>query len=92
MSNFMATHFRKPILFFCFIFLQNILIFGQEFNSIAEANKKPEEVKILDLSDNKLIELSSQIANYQNLEEIDLGSNPNLNLENAFNVLKSNKK
>ena len=47
----MTIRLQKSILFFCFIFFQNILIFGQEFNSIIEADKKPEEVKILDLSE-----------------------------------------
>ena len=84
----MTIRLQKSILFFCFIFFQNILIFGQEFNSIIEADKKPEEVKILDLSENKIIELPPQVANFKNLEEIDLGANPDLNLENAFNILK----
>jgi Leucine-rich repeat (LRR) protein len=68
---------------------------GQEkevvFNSIEKALLKPTEVKSLDLSDTKLKELSIDILKLTNLDKIDLGSNPDINLIQAFEVLKNIK-
>lgn len=77
------------IIIFCLV---NITIFGQEFNSIREADKNPKIVLKLDLSEQDLIMLPSQISTYNNLEEIDLSANPNLDLRQAINILTTNKK
>lgn len=86
----MTSKFQKIKIILFILFFKNIIVLGQRFNSIIEADKQPEKVIILDLSDKKLSELPIQIENYKNLEEIDLHDNPNLNLEKAFNILSSN--
>lgn len=72
--------------------LLNITIFGQEFNSINEADKNPKIVIKLDLSEKDLKTLPSQFSTYVNLEEIDLSANPNLDFRHAINILTTNKK
>ena len=58
------------------------------FNSIKEALVNPTTVKSLDLSDQKLTQLPNDIIKLINLEKIDIGSNPDLDLVQAFNILK----
>jgi Leucine-rich repeat (LRR) protein len=79
---------------FLFIFLiLSLKSFGQEdtevvFNSIKEALVNPTIVKSLDLSDQKLTQLPADILKLTNLEKIDIGSNPDLDLVQTFDVLK----
>ena len=69
--------------------------FGQDnevvFNSIEDALLRPTEVKSLDLYDTNLKELPTDILKLTNREEIDLGSNPDINLIQAFELLKKIK-
>lgn len=79
-------------LLFIFLIL-SLKSFGQEdtevvFNSIKEALVNPIIVKSLDLSDQKLTQLPSDITKLINLEKVDIGSNPNLDLVQAFDILK----
>lgn len=79
-------------LLFIFLIL-SLKSFGQEdaevvFNSIKEALVNPTIVKSLDLSEQKLRRLPADIVKLTNLEKIDIGSNPDLDLEQVFNVLK----
>jgi leucine-rich repeat protein SHOC2 len=67
--------------------------FGQKdtevvFNSVKEALVNPTIVKSLDLSDQKLKQLPADIIKLTNLEKIDIGSNPDLDLVQTFGVLK----
>lgn len=67
--------------------------FGQEgtevvFNSINEALISPTVVKSLDLSDQQLKQLPTEIIRLTTLEKIDIGSNPDLDLVQTFDVLK----
>jgi leucine-rich repeat protein SHOC2 len=73
--------------------LLSIKSFGQdakavEFDSIQDAFASPTKVKSLDLSNQSLTKLPVEIVKLTNLEEIDLGSNPNLDLAQAFDILK----
>jgi len=79
-------------LLFIFLIL-SLKSFGQEdtevvFNSIKEALVNPTIVKSLNLSDQKLSSLPADIIKLTNLEKIDMGENPDLDLVQAFNVLK----
>lgn len=79
-------------LLFIFLIL-SLKSFGQEdtevvFNSIKEALVNPTIVKSLDLSDQKLKQLPADILKLSNLEKIDIGSNPDLDLVQTFDILK----
>lgn len=81
----------KRLLFICLIL--SLKSFAQKdteivFNSIKEALVNPTIVKSLDLSDQKLTQLPNDITKLTNLEKIDIGSNPNLDLVQAFDILK----
>ncbi|WP_336518153.1 hypothetical protein [Pollutibacter soli] len=79
---------------FLFIFLiLSLKSFGQEdkevvFNSIKEALVNPLTVKSLDISDQKLSQLPNDVIKLTKLEKIDIGSNPDLDLVQAFDILK----
>lgn len=79
-------------LLFIFLIL-SLKSFGQEdtevvFNSIKEALVNPTIVKSLDLSDQQLKQLPTDILKLSNLEKIDIGSNPDLDLVQTFDILK----
>lgn len=81
----------KRLLFIFLIF--SLKSFAQKdteivFDSIKEALVNPTIVKSLDLSDQNLTELPNDINKLTNLEKIDIGSNPNLDLVQAFDILK----
>lgn len=77
------------------LFFLTIKSFGQDkdvvFHSIEDALLKPTEVKSLDLSDTKLNDLPADILKLTNLDKIDLGSNPDINLIQTFELLKKIK-
>ncbi len=81
----------KRLLFIFLIF--SLKSFGQKdtevlFNSIKEALVNPTIVKSLDLSDQQLKQLPTDIVKLTTLEKIDIGSNPDLDLVQTFEVLK----
>ena len=70
--------------------------FGQtntevDFTSMEEALVNPLIVKSLDLSDKHITQLSNEIIRLTNLEKINIGSNPGLDLSQAFDLLKQIK-
>ena len=77
----------------CVLLILSLKSFGQEdteavFSSIKEALVNPTTVKSLDLSNQKLTHLPADIIKLTNLEKIDIGSNPDLDLVQTFDVLK----
>lgn len=81
----------KRLLFIFLIF--SLKSFGQKdtevvFNSIKDALVNPTIVKSLDLSDQQLKQLPTDIVKLTTLEKIDIGSNPDLDLVQTFEVLK----
>ncbi|MCB0740636.1 MAG: hypothetical protein KDB92_06225 [Chitinophagaceae bacterium] len=81
----------KRLLFIFLIF--SLKSFGQKdtevvFNSIKEALVNPTIVKSLDLSDQQLKLLPTDIIKLTALEKIDIGSNPSLDLVQTFEVLR----
>ena len=81
----------KRLLFILLIL--SLKSFGQQetevvFNSIKEALVNPTIVKSLDLSDQKLSQISADIIKLTNLEKIDISSNPDLDLVQTFDILK----
>lgn len=81
----------KQLLIIFLIF--SLKSFGQKdtevvFNTIKEALVNPTIVKSLDLSDQQLKQLPTDITKLTTLEKIDIGSNPDLDLVQTFEVLK----
>ncbi|HEV7332235.1 MAG TPA: leucine-rich repeat domain-containing protein [Flavisolibacter sp.] len=81
----------KRLLFIFLIF--SLKSFAQKdtevvFKSIKEALVNPTIVKSLDLSDQQLKQLPAEIIKLTTLEKIDIGSNPDLDLVQTFEVLK----
>jgi Leucine-rich repeat (LRR) protein len=77
----------------CIFLILSLKSFGQEdkevfFNSIKDALVNPTIVKSLDLSRQKLTQLPADIVKLTNLEKVDIGSNPDLDLVQTFDVLK----
>jgi len=58
-----------------------------KFDSIESALVLPASVKSLDLSDKGLKSLPTEVEQFFNLVEIDIGSNPDLDLVQSFEVL-----
>ncbi|MBJ6111038.1 leucine-rich repeat domain-containing protein [Hymenobacter sp. BT523] len=58
-----------------------------KFDSIEAALSLPTNVKSLDLSEKGLKTLPTEVEQFSNLVEIDIGSNPDLDLIQAFEVL-----
>lgn len=61
------------------------------FNSMETALVNPANVKSLDLSRQHITQLPKEITQLTNLEKIDMGSNPELDLNQAFDLLKQIK-
>ena len=61
------------------------------FSSLDTALMTPLLIKSLDLSEQNLDTLSSDVLKLINLEKIDLGGNPKLDLNQAFHILKGIK-
>jgi Leucine-rich repeat (LRR) protein len=81
----------KRLLFIFLVF--PLKSFGQKdtevaFESIKEALVNPTIVKSLDLSDQQLKQLPTEIIKLTSLEKIDIGSNPDLDLMQTFEILK----
>lgn len=79
-------------LLFIFLIL-SIKSFGQKnteivFNTLKEALINPIRVKSLDVSGQNLTQLPDEITRLINLEKINIGSNPELDLVQAFDILK----
>ena len=83
-------------LFVFLLLFVSLNVFGQsgkegEYNSLEVALLVPENVKSLDLSDKGLKVLPIQLEQFSNLTKIDIGSNPDLDLVQAFGVLSKLK-
>ncbi len=79
-------------LLFIFLIL-SIKSFGQKdseivFYTLKEALVNPKTVKSLDVSGQHLTQLPNEIAKLIYLEKINIGSNPELDLVQAFDILK----
>jgi Leucine-rich repeat (LRR) protein len=90
-------HFKQTTklikLNFIFAFILPTLLFGQasEFKSVNQALQNVETCEILDLYGQNLNEISADVIQLKHLKELNIGANPNLDIQKTFQLLSQIK-